>query len=139
VPSDDPLFKAIVSERRVLAAAIPDDAALLGQRGILAAPLTDIHAPERVIGMLAIGDAALDDHPDDIERRLTLTCSELSRLTGRIGLIDRWHAAAAAGESTRASPTNGHGSDPIEAAPQDDRESARHAGREQGDREMTLQ
>jgi hypothetical protein len=138
VPSDDPLFAAIVTERRLLSAASPDDAALLGQRGVLAAPLTDSHAPERVIGMLAIGDASLDDHPDDIERRLALTCWELSRLAGRIALIDRWHAAAAPTESVGGGPTNGHGAAPVEAARQDGNESP-PARREQGDREMTLQ
>ena len=138
VPSDDPLFAAIVTERRLLSAASPDDAALLGQRGVLAAPLTDSHAPERVIGMLAIGDASLDDHPDDIERRLALTCWELSRLAGRIALIDRWHAAAAPTESVGGGPTNGHGAAPVEAARQDGSESP-PARREQGDREMTLQ
>jgi hypothetical protein len=139
VASDDPLFAAIVTERRLLSAASSDDATLLGQRGILAAPLTDTHAPERVIGMLAIGEASLGDHPDDIERRFALTCSELSRLTSRISLIERWHAAAAPTESVRGSSTNGHGAVPVAAARQDGSESIPPAGREQGDREMTLQ
>ncbi len=52
--------------------------------------------------MLAIGDASLDDCPNDIERRFPLTCSELSRLTDRISLINSWHAAAAPTEPVRA-------------------------------------
>jgi hypothetical protein len=51
--------------------------------------------------MFAIGGVSLDDCPDDIERRFLLTCSELSRLAGRIRLIDSWHAAG-------SSKTNGH-------------------------------
>jgi hypothetical protein len=43
--------------------------------------------------MLAIGGASLEDCPDDIERRLSLACLELSRLTGRIRLIDSWQDA----------------------------------------------
>ena len=139
VASDDPLFAAIVTERRLLSAASSDDAALLGQRGILAAPLTDSHAPERVIGMLAIGEASLGDHRADIELRLALTCTELSRLTSRISLIERWHAAAAPTESVRGSSTNGHGAVPVAAARQDGSESIPPAGQDQGDREMTLQ
>lgn len=46
-----------------------------------------------VIGVLVIGGASLDDYPDDIERRFKLTASELSRLTGRVSLLDRWKAA----------------------------------------------
>jgi hypothetical protein len=139
VPSNDPLFAAVVTERRILSATSPDDAALLGQRGILAVPLTDSHAPERVIGMLAIGETALDDHPDDVGRRVALTCSQLSRLAGRISLIDRWHAATAPAESAAASPTNGHGATPGAAAPHDQGGGIPPAGREQDDREMTLQ
>lgn len=139
VPSDDPLFAAIVTERRILSAAEPDDATLLGQRGILAAPLIDSHAPDRVIGMFAIGETSLDDHPEDIGRRVALTCSELSRLAGRISLIDRWHAAASPSEPARSGAMNGHGAASGAAAPQDDSERMPAAGREQGDREMTLQ
>jgi hypothetical protein len=99
VPSDDPLFAAIVNGRRTLSAARPGDGALIGNRGLLAAPLIDSHASERVIGMLAVGGAALDDHSEDTERRLALTCSQISRLAGRVALIDSWRAAAATGRS----------------------------------------
>jgi hypothetical protein len=127
ISADDPIFTAIVSERRLLSVARGADAALLGERGVLAGPLLD-HQPlpdplphsasERastpvfdgprprvnaltagagtdgaVIGVLVIGGASLDDYPDDIERRFKLTASELSRLTGRVSLLDRWKAA----------------------------------------------
>jgi hypothetical protein len=36
-----------------------------------------------------------DDCPDDIERRFSLTLSELSRLAGRLRLLDSWEAAGA--------------------------------------------
>ena len=70
----------------------------------------DPHAPNRVIGMFAITGSALDDHPEDIERRFALTLSEISRVLGRIILIEHWHAAAAPGEA------NGH-HDPVAATP----------------------
>jgi len=84
IPAGDPLFPAIVNERRTLSAARPDDGALLGNRGIFAGPLVDPHASDRVMGMLVIGGASLDDHRADIDRRFALTCSEISRLAGRI-------------------------------------------------------
>jgi hypothetical protein len=102
VPAADPLFAAIIGEQRLLSAAHTADAALLGHRGVMAGPLVDTHAPTRVIGMLAIGGASLDDYPDDIERRFSLASSELSRLAGRIGLLDQWRTAAAPAQS------NGH-------------------------------
>ena len=117
VPSDDPVFAAVVNERLILSAVRPGDAALLGDRGHLAGPLLDGNAPDRVIGMLAIGGTALDDTPADIERRFALTSSEIARLTGRISLIGDWHAAAAPSRS------NGHAAEPtpatslVEAAP----------------------
>jgi hypothetical protein len=103
IAREDPLFAAIVNERRILsAAARPADGALLAGRGIImAGPLMEGKAPDRVIGMFAIGGVSLDDCPDDIERRFSLTCAELSRLAGRIRLIDSWHAAG-------ASKLNGH-------------------------------
>jgi polysaccharide biosynthesis protein PelD len=112
VPPDDPLFAAIVHERRTLSAARPADHALLGERGILAGPLVDQNTSDRVIGMFAIGGASLDDTPEDIERRFSLTCSEIARLAGRISLIDSWHAAAAPSRS------NGHAAEHPDAAPE---------------------
>ena len=107
VAFDDPLFAAIVHERRTLSAARPADVALLDNRGVLAGPLLDHSAPERVIGMLVIGGASLDDTPGDIGRRFSLVASEMSRLAGRVSLIDNWRAAAA------PSRTNGHQHDPV--------------------------
>ena len=90
-PNDGPLL-----------ATRPADQEMLGNRGVLIGPLLDAHAQNRVIGMFAIGGGALDDHPEDIERRFSLTLSEISRVLGRIILIENWHAAAAPGQS------NGH-------------------------------
>ena len=98
----DPLFEAIVHQRRTLLATRPADQEMLGNRGVLIGPLLDAHAQSRVIGMFAIGGGALDDHPEDIERRFSLTLSEISRVLGRIILIENWHAATAPGQS------NGH-------------------------------
>jgi hypothetical protein len=55
----------------------------------------DGKAPSRVIGMLALRGVSCDDCPDDIERRFSLTLSELSRLAGRLRLLDTWEAAGA--------------------------------------------
>ena len=99
---DDPLFAAVVNERRLVSAARPADAALLGARGLLAGPLLDGNVPDRVLGMLVLGGASLADQPDDIGRRFAVTAAELSRLASRIGLIDDWQLAAAPGRS------NGH-------------------------------
>jgi hypothetical protein len=110
VPSDDPLFAAIVNDRRTLSVARTADQALLGNRGVMAGPLIDQQASDRVLGMFAIGDAALDDHPEDIERRFSLTSSEVSRLAGRIILMGNWQSAAAPGQS------NGHAEKPHDAA-----------------------
>ncbi len=93
IAREDPLVAAIVNERRVLSAARPGDNALLAGRGIMAGPLMEGKAPDRVIGMFAIGGVSLDDCPNDIERRFLLTCSELSRLAGRIRLMERWDNA----------------------------------------------
>jgi hypothetical protein len=112
VPPDDPLFAAIVRERLTLSAARPSDHALLGERGIMAGPLVDQNTSDRVVGMFAIGGASLDDAPEDIERRFSLTCSEIARLAGRISLIDSWHAAAA------PSLSNGHAVKHPDAAPE---------------------
>jgi hypothetical protein len=131
VTAADPLFTAIIGERRLLSAAHAPDAALLGHRGLMAGPLVDAHAPTRVIGMLAIGGASLEDYPDDIARRFSLAASELSRLAGRIGLLGQWRAAAAPAQS------NGHAAGEASAP--------RPAGRTpvdapaKGGREVTLQ
>jgi hypothetical protein len=55
----------------------------------------DGKAPSRVIGMLALRGVSCDDCPDDIERRFSLTLSELSRLAERLRLLDSWEAAGA--------------------------------------------
>jgi hypothetical protein len=116
ISAHDPIFAAITTERRLLSAARAADAALLGERGLMAGPLLGEHphpnppphsasqdARERayagegregaVVGMLVIGGSSLDDYPDDIERRFRLTASELSRLTGRMSLLERWQTA----------------------------------------------
>ncbi len=110
VTPDDPLFTAVMIERRTLMADLPADRDLLRDRGFLAGPLMDAHARNRAIGMLAIAGSASDDAPPDIERRFAFTLAEISRVLGRIILIEHWHAAAAPGEA------NGH-RDPVAAAP----------------------
>jgi len=108
VPSHDPLFTAIATERRLLSALRPADRTLLGDRGVLAGPLFDGQTSDRVIGMLAVGGAALDDDREDAERRFKLACSEIAPLIPRILLVDSWRAAAAPKHA------NGHG--PAQAA-----------------------
>jgi hypothetical protein len=110
ISADDPIFAAIVTERRLLSSARAGDAGLLGERGLMASPLLDHHAPERVIGMLIIGGSSLDDYPDDIERRFKLTAAELSRLTGRMSLLERWQAATAPEPLPHARAGDGNGS-----------------------------
>jgi hypothetical protein len=102
ISPDDPLFDAVVGQRRTLSALRAGDKAALRERAFLAGPLMDPHAGSRVIGMLSITGGALDDHPDDIDRRFALTQSEISGVLGRIILIDRWHAAVGQAEA------NGH-------------------------------
>jgi hypothetical protein len=135
VSSDDPLFEAIVRERRTLSAANRFDRELLGERGTFATPLVDGNAPARVTGMFVIGGAALDDHPDDFDRRIALAASELSRLSGRIQMIENWHAAAAPGQG------NGHGGERHDDHPAGGPGDAPAAtdGGPRPDREMTLQ
>ena len=87
------LYNSIVSERQVISAATPGGAALLGSVGIFAGPLLEAHASGRVVGMLALSGASADALPEDIERRFTLACSELSRSVERIKLINTWRAA----------------------------------------------
>jgi hypothetical protein len=89
----DPLFEAIVSEGRVLTTRQAGDSAILAARGVMAGPLVDGKHQKDIIGMFAIGGAALDDCPEDIERRFSLVLSELSRLSGHLRLVERWHAA----------------------------------------------
>jgi polysaccharide biosynthesis protein PelD len=113
VAFDDPLFAAIVQERRTLSAAREAEGALIGNRGALAGPLLDAGAPERVIGMLTIGGHSIDDLPDDIERRFALVAAEVSRQAPRISLLDTWRAAAAPSRS------NGHGHDQAPPEPTD--------------------
>jgi hypothetical protein len=104
VQSDDPLFAAIVNERRLISASEPRGAAMLRNRWTLAGPLLSslssaraaepaVQGKEAVIGMFAITDAALEDHPDDIARRFSLTGAEISRLLDQIALVERWNAA----------------------------------------------
>lgn len=102
ISPDDPLFAAVVEQRRTVSAWRGDDKSALRDRAFLAGPLMDPHASNRVIGMFTIAGGALDDHPEDIERRFALTQSEISRVLGRIILIDHWHAAAAPADA------NGH-------------------------------
>jgi len=86
VPSDDPLFPAIVHERlHAVICAFPRMPRCSATIGIMAGPLIDQHASGRVIGMFAIGGASLDDMPEDVERRFLLTSSEIAGLVGRIG------------------------------------------------------
>jgi hypothetical protein len=137
VAAGTPLFAAIANEQRILSAARPADAALLGHRGVMAGPLLDGHAPARVIGMLAIGGASLDDYPDDIERRFSVAASELSRLAGRIGLLDQWRAASLGPGQAAAGQLNGRAADRAGASPR--AESAPAVGPAKGGREITLQ
>jgi len=110
VTREDPIHAAIVAERRTLSSARAADGAVLGDRWVLAGPLLDGNAPDRVIGMLAIGDVAPADQPQDIERRFALAASEVARLVGRIAVLDSWQAAAAASRS------NGHAAEPAATA-----------------------
>jgi hypothetical protein len=148
VLSDDPLFAAIVNERRTLSVAHAADKVLLGNRGVMAGPLVDQQAPDRVLGMFAIAGAALDDHPEDIERRFSLTASEVSRLVGRIVLMQNWQAAAAPGQSNghaekpHDAASNGQGAqgdEPQDDKPQDGTPRAAKRKRRRRDREVTLQ
>jgi hypothetical protein len=113
-----PLFAAIFDERRVLSATNPAAAAVLGNVGIMAGPLLDSIASNQVSGMLVISGASADDLPEDIERRFALACSEISRLVGRIRLMNTWHDA-----------TNGH-LRPVDdsPAPAKDAQQSMHAG-----------
>jgi GAF domain len=109
VAPDDPLYTAIVEERRTLSATRPADRALLGGRGIMAGPLVDPNASDRVIGMLAIGGPSVAVTPEDLERRFAFTAAEVARLADRIGLFERWRSAAAPPRSNgHPLQSNGH-------------------------------
>jgi hypothetical protein len=105
----DPLFAAVIDERRVVSERNGAGRAVLAGRAIMAGPLVDGESPGRVVGMLTIGGPSLADCPEDIDRRFVLTCTELSRLAGRIHLMQRWHMAAAGNSKghTRSSETLG--------------------------------
>jgi hypothetical protein len=110
VAPDDPLYTAIVEERRTLSAARPADRALLGDRGIMAGPLVEPNASDRVIGMLAVGGPSVAVTPEDIERRFAFTAAEVARLADRIGLFERWRSAATPPRSNgHSAQSNGHG------------------------------
>ena len=138
VSPEDPLFMAVVTERRTVSARRPAEREMLGNRGVLLGPLFDNDASNQVIGMFAIGGNALDDHPEDMERRFSLASMEVSRLLGRITLNERWHAAAAPGQS------NGH-LNPDEFAPEAAPENGEQGlapsegAHERPGREVTLQ
>jgi len=87
------LFRSVVKERRIISASTPAGAALLGDVGIFAGPVFERHGNE-VVGMLALAGASLEELPEDIERRFTLACSELSRLVDRIKVNHTWRNAA---------------------------------------------
>jgi hypothetical protein len=87
------LFRSVVKERRIISASTPAGAALLGDVGIFAGPVFERHGNE-VVGMLALAGASLEELPEDIERRFTLACSELSRLVDRIKVNHAWRNAA---------------------------------------------
>jgi hypothetical protein len=88
------LFTSIVKERRIISAFTLAGAALLGDVGIFAGPVFETHAGNAVIGMLALVGASVEGLPEDIERRFTLACSELSRLVDRIRVNHTWRNAA---------------------------------------------
>jgi hypothetical protein len=94
VPSGHALFDAVVNNRRTLSLARAAEAQLLDQRGLLAGPVFEDKARDRVRGMFIVGGTTFDDHPDESERRFSLTLLELSRYTGWIELIDSWDAAS---------------------------------------------
>jgi hypothetical protein len=113
VPAHDPLFEAVVNSRKTLLslplnpvipaarltqiiqqgrtplvlAARAADGDLLDHRGTVIGPLLD-RSSHQVIGMLRIGGGNFVDFPEDIERKFTLACSEISRLLGRAILIN---------------------------------------------------
>ncbi|MFL6798702.1 MAG: hypothetical protein ACJ8F3_14925 [Xanthobacteraceae bacterium] len=119
ITASDQLFAAILHERRVLCAGRGSDAALLDGRWTLAGPLLPDSASglpasagpstadqsnelgaEAAVGMFAIS-GALDDFPNDIERRFALTSAQISRLVGYLSLVNRWQSA---GMARRPSP-----------------------------------
>jgi polysaccharide biosynthesis protein PelD len=113
IPAHDSLFEAVVNSRKTLLsvpldpvipaarlaqiiqhsraplvlAARAADGDLLNHRGTVIGPLLD-RSSHQVIGMLRIGGGNLVDFPEDIERKFTLACSEISRLLGRTIFIN---------------------------------------------------
>jgi len=98
----DPLFEAIVKDRRILSARRPADSTILAGGAVMAGPISPDMSPEDVIGMFSIGGASPEDCSDDFERRFSLALAEVSRLAAHLMLIERWQAAA-------AGISNGHG------------------------------
>ena len=90
----DPLYGAVVGSRKILVATRPADRALLDHHGIAIGPLLSQDS-QRVIGMLRIG-SDLVDFPEDIERKCTLACAEISRSLGRPALLTALEVAPVA-------------------------------------------
>jgi hypothetical protein len=137
IPAGDPLVAAVLEERRTLSAAQADGRALLGNRGLYAVPLLDHRTPAQAAGMFVLGGAALEDFPDDIERRVALVAPEIARLLDRIALFESWHAAAAPGLANGREAAGR----PEDAGAQRDAGARRAAARRGNgpDREVTLQ
>jgi hypothetical protein len=92
----DPLFEAIVNERRILSARRPADRTVLAERAVMAGPIAAAKSPQDgLVGMFSVGGASPDDCSEDLARRFSLALSELSRLAGRLMLIGRWQTATA--------------------------------------------
>jgi hypothetical protein len=84
IAADDAVFEVVVRQRRTLKVSGTD---VVGGRGFLFGPITDPNR-DRIIGMLAVGDAAIEGIPEDIERCFTLTTSEISRFLSRVIIIE---------------------------------------------------
>jgi hypothetical protein len=101
VSGESALFSAIVNDRRILCAARAADRELLGDHCALAGPL--IQTPSNsVIGMLTLDGTSAEYEPVETERRFAIVAAELSRLAGRVKLVDKWQHAI-------ASKSTGHG------------------------------
>ena len=101
VAGEHALFSAIVNDRRVLCAGRAADRELLAGHGVLAGPLIQRPGNE-VIGMLVVAGTSPEDDPVELERRFSIVAAELSRLVGRIRLVDKWQHAS-------SNKTNGYG------------------------------
>ena len=84
IGADDAVFEVVVRQRRTLKASGTD---VVGGRGFLFGPITEPNQ-NRIIGMLAVGDAAIEGIPEDIERCFALTTSEISRFLGHVIIIE---------------------------------------------------